>query len=144
MRGAQWNLAPIFSEARHGETKPNRWVERSPKRRNLHRCHYLQKFRKYEKTTKTMESGVQRNPRHLHLVQNTSMIIAKKTQRFIRARRKNSKLWTQKRNDGINLWRKPIISQEKTFPIYKKEFSNDGSDKRNTMTQRLLSLNWKM
>ena len=50
-----------------------------------------------------MESGVQRNPRHLHLVQNTSMIIAKKTQRFIRARRKNSKLWTQKRNDGINL-----------------------------------------
>ena len=35
----------------------NRWVERSPKMRNLHRYHYLQKFSKYEKTTKTCQLG---------------------------------------------------------------------------------------
>ena len=43
----------VFSEMGHGKTKSNRWVERSPKMRNLSRYHCLQKFTKYEKTTKT-------------------------------------------------------------------------------------------
>ena len=43
----------IFSEMGHGKTKPNRWLERCPKMRNLHRCHCMQKFSKNEKTRKT-------------------------------------------------------------------------------------------
>ena len=40
---------PHFLGLGHGKTKPNRWVERSPKMRNLHRCHCKEKFSKYEK-----------------------------------------------------------------------------------------------
>ena len=43
----------ILPEVMHGKTKPNRWVESSPKMGNLHRCQSLQKFSKYEKTTET-------------------------------------------------------------------------------------------
>ena len=39
-----WTRAVIFSEVGLGKAKPNRWLERSPKMRNLHRCHCLQKF----------------------------------------------------------------------------------------------------
>ena len=35
-----------------GKIKPNKWVEMSPKMRNLHRFHCLQKFSKYEKKKK--------------------------------------------------------------------------------------------
>ena len=45
LRGVQ-NL--IFLEVGHGKIKTNRCVERSPKMRNLHRCHCLQKFSKHE------------------------------------------------------------------------------------------------
>ena len=34
---------------RYKKTKSNRWVESYLKMRNLHRCHCLQKFSKYEK-----------------------------------------------------------------------------------------------
>ena len=40
--------ALIFLEVGHGKAKPNRWLERSSKMRNLHRCHCPQKFSKYE------------------------------------------------------------------------------------------------
>ena len=53
----QWTPTLIFSEVGHGKTKPNRWLERSPKMRNLHRCHCKQKFSKYEKTRKTYRLG---------------------------------------------------------------------------------------
>ena len=39
----------IFSDVGHGKTKPNRWVESTPKMRNLHKCQCQQKFSKYEK-----------------------------------------------------------------------------------------------
>ena len=47
----------IFSEVGHRKIKANRWGERSPKMRNLHRCHSLQKFSKYIKTTETCRLG---------------------------------------------------------------------------------------
>ena len=43
----------------HGKSKPNGWVARSPKMRNLHRCHCLPKFSKYEKNNKNIPTGVQ-------------------------------------------------------------------------------------
>ena len=46
----------------HGKTKPNRWVERPPEKRNLHRCHCLQKLSKHQKTTKTYRLGSNRLP----------------------------------------------------------------------------------
>ena len=58
----RWTLTFIFSEVGRGRTKPNRWVERSPKMRNLHRCHCQQKFSKYEKTTKTYRLGFTGSP----------------------------------------------------------------------------------
>ena len=39
------------------KTKPNRWVERPPKIRDLPRCHCLLRFYEYEKTTKTYQLG---------------------------------------------------------------------------------------
>ena len=50
------------SEMGHGKSKPNRYVERSPKMRNFHRCHCLPKFIKYEKTPKTCRLGSDRLP----------------------------------------------------------------------------------
>ena len=57
LRGFQWTPTLVLSEVGHGKTKPNRWLERSPKMRNLHRCHWMQKFSKYEKTRKTYRLG---------------------------------------------------------------------------------------
>ena len=57
LRGVQWTPTLIFSEVGHGKTKLNRWSKRSPKMRNLHRCHCMQKFSKYEKTRKTYRLG---------------------------------------------------------------------------------------
>ena len=53
---ARWTPTIIFSEVRHGKTKPNRWVERAPKMRNLYRCYCLQMFSKYEKKKTTNNS----------------------------------------------------------------------------------------
>ena len=52
---------PIFSEVGHEKTKPNRCEERSPKMRNLHRCHCQQINSKYEENKKKA-IGVQRIP----------------------------------------------------------------------------------
>ena len=57
LRGrVHWTPTLIFSKVWHRKIKPNRWVERPPKLRNLNRCHYLLKFGKYEKTTKTTKT----------------------------------------------------------------------------------------
>ena len=50
-REVKCNSTLIFSKVGHEKTKPNRWVERNPKMRNIHSCHCLQKFSKYEKTS---------------------------------------------------------------------------------------------
>ena len=50
--GSKWTPTLIFADVRDGKTKRNRWVERPSKMRSLHRCHCLQKFSKYEQTTK--------------------------------------------------------------------------------------------
>lgn len=46
-------LTLIFLGMGHGKTKPNQWVKRCAKMRNLHRCQCLQKIRNYDKTSKT-------------------------------------------------------------------------------------------
>ena len=51
----------IFSEVGHEKTKPNRWVERNPKMRNIHSCHCLQKFSKYEKTSTSVFMGLKKS-----------------------------------------------------------------------------------
>ena len=53
LNGVQWTPTFISSEVGLEKIKANKWVERSPKMKNLHRCYCLQKFSKYEKTTKT-------------------------------------------------------------------------------------------
>ena len=50
--GAGGSPTLIFSDVGHGKTKPNRWVENTPKMRNLHKCQCQQKFSKYEKKQK--------------------------------------------------------------------------------------------
>ena len=50
-REVKCNSTLIFSKVGHEKTKPNRWVEKNPKMRNIHSCHCLQKFSKYEKTS---------------------------------------------------------------------------------------------
>ena len=52
----------IFWEVGHKKIKSNRWGERSPKKRNLHRSHSLQKFSKYKKTTEIYRLGSNRSP----------------------------------------------------------------------------------
>ena len=54
--------SPHFLELGQRKTKRKRWVERSPKMKNLHRCHCLQKISKYEKATKTYRLGSNRTP----------------------------------------------------------------------------------
>ena len=56
----RWTPTLVFLEVGNGKTKPNIWVERSPKMRSLHRFHYLKKIRNYEKTTKTYWLGSSR------------------------------------------------------------------------------------
>lgn len=46
-------LTLIFLGMGHAKTKPNQWVERCTKMRNLHRFQCLQKIRNYDKTSKT-------------------------------------------------------------------------------------------
>ena len=46
-------LTVIFLGMGHAKTKPNQWVERCAKMRNLHRFQCLQKIRNYDKTSKT-------------------------------------------------------------------------------------------
>ena len=41
----------------HGKTKPNSWVENSPKMKNLHRWHCLQKLANMKKVTKPYRLG---------------------------------------------------------------------------------------
>ena len=55
------NSTFIFSEVGHEKTKPNRWVERNPKMRNIHSCHCLQKFSKYEKTSPSVFMGLKQS-----------------------------------------------------------------------------------
>ena len=57
----KWNSTLIFSEVGHEKTKPNRWVERSPKMRNIHSCHCLQKFSKYEKNSPSVSMGLKQS-----------------------------------------------------------------------------------
>ena len=54
--------SPHFLELGQRKTKRKRWVERSPKMKNLHRCHCLQKISKYEKATKTYRLGSNGTP----------------------------------------------------------------------------------
>ena len=61
LRGIQWTPTLIFLGVGHRETKSNRWVERSPKIRNLRRCYSLQKFSKHEKRTITYRLGSDRS-----------------------------------------------------------------------------------
>ena len=47
----------IFRVKDNGKTIPNKWLERSPKMRNLRRCYCLQKCSKYKKATETYRLG---------------------------------------------------------------------------------------
>ena len=58
----------IFLEVGHGKTKLNRWTERSPKMRNLHRCHSWQKISKYEK--QQMHTDWEPSPPSIQRVEN--------------------------------------------------------------------------
>ena len=64
---------PSFSwRSGYGKTKSNRLVERSPKIRNLQMCHCMQKFSKYEKTTKTYGLGSNRPSFSIQGVKNST------------------------------------------------------------------------
>ena len=60
--------SPHFLELAQKKTKRKRWVERSPKMKNLHRCHCLQKISKYEKATKTYRLGSNGTPLNIQRV----------------------------------------------------------------------------
>ena len=42
----------IFSDVGHGKTKPNRWVENTPKMRNLHKCQFSKNLANMKKKQK--------------------------------------------------------------------------------------------